>query len=240
VLYRDDLSLIHHEGFSDFARRAGAALTEEMQRAGLPRGRVVDLGCGSGIWLQQLTQAGYEACGFDQSAAMLALAAKTAPDARLAEARAEQVVFPPCVAVTAMGEVLSYKGRGGRQRLDRIFSRAYRALCPGGLFVFDLMVTPKGPPVNYRTWRGGKSWAVMVEVVEDRRRHRVERNITTFRKAGRSYRRVQELHTLDVHTSDDIVQRLRKVGFRVRSSTHYGQLKLSTGRRVFWARKPRA
>jgi hypothetical protein len=174
---------------------------------------------------------------------MLALAAQTAPLALLREVRADQVTFPPCVAVTAMGEVLSYAGLRGRQRLDRIFTRAFRALCPGGILVFDLMVTAGRTAAsyrnNYRTWRGGKDWAVMVEVVEDRRRRLVERNITTFRKTGRSYRRVQELHRLDVHAPADILARLRRAGFRARSSARYGQLQLSPGRRVFWARKPR-
>jgi SAM-dependent methyltransferase len=247
MLYRDDLALIHHEGFGDFARRAGPSLLRGLRAAGLREGRVVDLGCGSGIWLRQLSDAGYETWGCDQSSAMLALAKQTAPQAQLVEGRADRVALPSCVAITALGEVLSYiPARGARQNLPRLFARAFRALCPGGLFVFDLMVTTPPPrpvprPRPFRTWRGGKTWAVMVEIREDRDHGRIERHITTFRKPNPAvgYRRDEEVHMAALHEPRDILTQLRAAGFRARSSKHYGTMALTAGRCAFWARKPR-
>src|SRR5437868_15077977 len=106
--YEEDLAWIHHAGFGAFARRVGPALLRRMRQDGIDGGRVVDLGCGSGIWLAQLLRAGYEAVGVDPSAAMLRLARLTAPAATLVQSAAHELVWPRCDAVTAMGEALSY------------------------------------------------------------------------------------------------------------------------------------
>ena len=42
--YSADLSLIHHVGFSEFARQAGPELLKLFRRAGVRDGLVVDLG----------------------------------------------------------------------------------------------------------------------------------------------------------------------------------------------------
>src|SRR5690606_5664985 len=180
-MYRDDLARIHHEGFSELARGAAPALLAMLRRAGHRRGRVVDLGCGSGVWLRALARAGYEAVGVEPSPAFARLARRHAPGARIEIASAHDVALPACVAVTALGEVLSYCGPNGRAPdLPRLFRRVAAALPRGGLFAFDLMVCAPGPPMAYRTWRAGRDWAVLVDVSEDRRRHRLVREITTF------------------------------------------------------------
>ena len=68
--YRDDLSYIHHVGFGGLAGGAAPGLLGLLREAGIREGLVVDLGCGSGLWARELTEAGYEALGIDSSAAM--------------------------------------------------------------------------------------------------------------------------------------------------------------------------
>lgn len=54
-MYHDDLAHVQHDGFGDFARRAAPGLLALLRQAGIGRGAtVVDLGCGSGIWLREL------------------------------------------------------------------------------------------------------------------------------------------------------------------------------------------
>src|SRR6186713_1584078 len=106
--YRDDLSYIHHVGFGGLAGGAAPGLLRLLREAGIQEGLVVDLGCGSGLWARELTEAGYEALGIDSSAAMIELARSVAPLARFVQASLFDAELPRCDAVTALGEPFSY------------------------------------------------------------------------------------------------------------------------------------
>jgi SAM-dependent methyltransferase len=239
--YRADLAAVHHEGFGELVRKAGPELLAAFGRAGLRGGTVVDLGCGSGLFLHELARAGYRAVGIDPSAAMLALARKVEPRALLRRGSAHVVALPGCQAVTALGEALQYLAddRGRAPSLAALFARVSRALTPGGLFVFDLVVAEGGPIMNYRTYRQGRGWAVLIGVEEDRARGRLYRTITTFRRAGGGYRRDQEHHVLQIPRRADVKKALRAAGFRVQTRHAYGNARLLPRRLAFWARKPR-
>ena len=47
--YREDLAYIHDAGFGALARSAAPVLLEDLRRRGVDGGLVIDLGCGSGI-----------------------------------------------------------------------------------------------------------------------------------------------------------------------------------------------
>src|SRR4051794_33329170 len=100
--YRRDLAYIHHTGFGDFSSNASAGLLAALRAAGINRGRVVDLGCGSGLWLREAVRAGHTAIGVDSSASMLKIARATAPGATLRRCSLHEFEFPPCDAVTAL------------------------------------------------------------------------------------------------------------------------------------------
>ena len=72
--YRDDLAYIHDAGFGNFARAAAAVLVEMLHRSAISDGLVIDLGCGSGILSEAVSQAGYDVLGIDISPAMVAMA----------------------------------------------------------------------------------------------------------------------------------------------------------------------
>ena len=182
--YGEDLAYIHDAGHGDLARAAATTVVELLRRAGKPRGRVVDLGCGSGIFARALLDAGHPVIGWDISAAMIAVARERAPGADLRLGSFLDAELPPCAAVTAIGECLSYlfdEGVAG-SGLDRLFARIHQALEPGGLLVFDVAapgrVRGRSPQ---RSWREGGDWAVLVEVDEDATAQRLTRAITTFR-----------------------------------------------------------
>jgi SAM-dependent methyltransferase len=239
-IYRKDLAVIHHQGFGELVRKATPVLLAAFERAGLPRGRVVDLGCGSGRFLRELTRAGYEAVGVDPSPAMIALARKVAPRATLHRASAHRFNLPSCLAVTALGETVQYlpSTRARAPSLPALFRRVARALQPGGFFVFDLVVAGSGPPLSYRTFRRGRSWTVLIGVEEDRESGRLHRTITTFRRSGHLYRRGEERHTLQIPETEAVKAALRAAGLQVRIRRRYGSDRLLPRRVAFWARKP--
>src|SRR6516164_10739145 len=106
--YGVDLAYIHDAGFGGFAEGAAPGLLEILRRNRIRAGTIVDLGCGSGIWARHLTDAGFQVIGVDISAAMIDLARKRAPDAAFHVGSVHEFGFPPCRAITALGEVLCY------------------------------------------------------------------------------------------------------------------------------------
>lgn len=240
-LYRKDLARIHHEGFGSFARRAAPGILRWLREGGVRSGTVVDLGCGSGLWLAALQRAGYAAVGVDVSAACLRLARSTAPGARLHLATVSAFGLPPCDAVTAMGEVLAYRmpGRSAAASLKRIVGRVSAALPGNGLFIFDLVLAGNGEHLSYELSRNGRGWKLHMKVHEDRRRGILTREITTVRQAGRTARRSVERHVLDLLRREQVEELLRSAGFTVRVSRRYGSFELPPRRLAFRARRRR-
>lgn len=238
--YGEDLAFVHDAGFGDFARDAAPGLLALLRATGVRGGRVVDLGCGSGIWAAELVRAGYEVLGVDASAAMLELARRRAPAARFEAASLWTCELPDCDGLTAIGEVLAYRGSGKaggggrRDRLRAFFRRAFRALRPGGVLVFDLVRPGAAGP--RRAWREGEGWAVLVEVSEARRR--LVRDIVTYRATAQGYRRRREVHSLWTYEPAEVLGWLRAAGFRARPRRGYGSLSMLPGRTAYVARKP--
>jgi SAM-dependent methyltransferase len=237
--YTADLAHVHHVGFGDFARDSAPGLLGLLRAARGDGGQVIDLGCGSGIWAAALLRAGYDVTGVDPSSAMLVLARQVAPGARFVRASAYDFDIPACDAVTAIGEVLSYLPPGAKAApsLPRLFRRIAGALRPGGLLVFDLIVTEKRRPMAYRTWRSGDDWSVLVSVSEQPARRRLVREITTFRRVGARYRRSHETHVVRICLRAAIERMLRQAGFSVRVLRGYGAARLAPRRLAFCARK---
>ena len=239
--YKGDLAFIHDVGFGDFARNSAPALLEMLRHDGVNKGLVVDLGCGSGLWARELSDAGYGVLGVDISPAMIAIARKRVPRGEFETGSLLKVKLPRCNAVTSLGECLNYlfDQSNRMSEIRRLFRRVYNALKPGGLFVFDIAEPGrgKGPRQKYRQ---GPDWAVLVEVDEDARTNRLTRHITTFRKAGKLYRRDEAIHELQLYKRGEVANELRAVGFRVRTIGAYGAQRMIEGCVGFIARKPPA
>ena len=237
--YAQDLSFIHHQGFSAFASEAGAGLRKLLVDAGIRRGVIVDLGCGSGIWAKQLTDEGYEAVGVDSSPAMIEIARSVAPRARLYLRPIHRFGFPLCAAVTALGEVLSYSVDTAEDvLLADILARIAAALVPGGLLIFDLMMRATNQPMRYDSEHHGPNWQVRVEAIEDPARSQLTRRITTTVMEPESGERQQvETHLLRTYDSVQVEGWLKAAGFTVETVNHYGTLKLGPQRLGFVARK---
>ncbi len=238
--YRADLAYVHDAGFGEFADAAAKSLLELLRVRGPREGLVVDLGCGSGILAAAVAKAGYDVLGFDISRAMVELSRRRVPRGTFRHASVLDAQIPPCVAVTAVGEVFNYlfDRRHSLTRLTELFRRVHRALVPGGLFLFDVALVGRVPDGTRRTYTEDDGWACLYEAEENRRDKLLTRRITTFRKVGRSYRRDHEVHRLRLFERDELAGPLRKLGFRVRAVRRYGDLSFPPGYIAFVARKP--
>jgi SAM-dependent methyltransferase len=216
--YRPDLAHAHASGFTGLAEAAAPVLVEMLRQASIESGRVVDLGCGSGVTSLALSRAGFDVVGIDASEPLLALARRTAPDARFRRGSFLREAIPPCAAVVAVGEVLSYTERD----LAPLFRRVLRALAPGGLFVFDLSgpgrVADRGP---VRDWHEAEDWAILVETRESAAGTLLTRRMTVFRRSDRGWRRSEVTHRQRLRRSAEVASELRAEGFAVRIRRSY-------------------
>lgn len=87
---------------------------------------------------------------------MIRIARRVAPAARFIRGRAEDCDLPPCVAVVATGEALTYlpARTTPAAHLRRHIQRVSAALVPGGLFIFDAIREGSAAQMTYRTSHG--------------------------------------------------------------------------------------
>lgn len=239
--YRDDLAYIHDAGFGDFAASAGVMVIAQLRQAGIRQGLVVDLGCGSGTMARQLRDAGYDVIGVDLSEPLLEIARRRVPGGTFRVGSFATADIPPCVAVTAIGEVFNYTfdAENCAAVRARAWQRIASALCPGGLLVFDAAsparVPAHGPQRNYFE---GTDWAILVESEGNAERTLLTRRMTTFRKVWDLYRRDFEVHQLQLVEQGDVLDALRGLGLAAETFGSYGSQVLPEGLIGYLARKP--
>ena len=236
--YGKDLAYVHDAGFLQLAELATPVVVQMLADRGVERGRIVELGSGSGATAQALTEAGHEVLGIDASRAMVELARTRAPAARFRVGSWAETAIPECDVVLAIGEVLGYVGeaRGTKNELVDLFGRVRTALRPKGLFVFDLATPGRVPGGEDSAFRVGDDWAILYTANEAG--PRLQRRITTFRRigGGATYRRTEEVHRLRLWPAREIDKMLRDARFRVQVRRSYAGGAFAPGHRVFIGR----
>ena len=90
--------------------------------------RVLEVGCGTGHWLQLLTSRNLRAIGLDLSEAMLSFASMNMPDGHLLRGRAEDLAFKSA----CFDHLFCINAHHHFENKPRFFSEAHRVLRPGG------------------------------------------------------------------------------------------------------------
>jgi SAM-dependent methyltransferase len=220
--YGPDQAWIHDVRFGDLAASAADFVIERLRDAGLERGTVVDLGCGSGILAARLLAAGYDVLGIDLSSAMIAIARERAPAATFRVGSVHDEPLPDgVVAVTAIGEVLGYATdpRAGLDAFARLATRAHAALVPGGIFTCDLATPGRyGSDRTAVRLHDDDSWFLGMQAAESEDGTRLDRHITIFRRdetEPERWRRIVEHHVVRLQRPEDLVAALAAAGFTV-------------------------
>src|SRR5579883_1889335 len=235
--YREDLAYIHDAGFGDLARSAASFLIDELHRSAMDHGLVIDLGCGSGILSEHLAAGGYDVMGIDLSAALIELARKSVPSGQFRVESLLTAELPPCIAVAAVGECVNYlfDDRHSLAGVRQVLARAFAALVPGGLLLFDVSEPGRASGSASKAHREGEDWAVLVAIEEDEQQQLLTRHITSFRKVGESYRRDHEVHRLRLLPRAQVLSWLRDIGFQVKTLDAYGSTPFAAGHVGFLA-----
>jgi SAM-dependent methyltransferase len=170
---------------------------------------------------------------------MIRLAREKAPSAELSCGSLHDLKLPRSLAVTAFGEVLNYRAdeRPVEGRLGNLFRRVAERLLPGGLFVFDVLITGDGPPMAYRSWKSGVDWAVLVEVEEDSEQRSLTRKVIVFREVEGTYRRSEEEHDVSVFDPEEVEALLIEAGLVWDTAEAYGSYGLGPRRRAYFTRR---
>jgi len=225
--YDSDLAFIHDRGFGDFARDSAPGVLSLFASGEISNGRIVDLGCGSGIWAHALVNSGYGVVGVDISPAMIAIARRRVPKAEFHVQSFLQFRLPACQAVTALGEVFNYlfDESTSLRSLRRLFQDVFNALPPQGIFVFDVAEPGRCQGLT-QGFREGEDWTCLVYYEHSSDRQQLTRRIVTYRKTGTFYRRREETHRQRLYRGTTLAGILRDIGFRVRLVRSYGAYRL--------------
>ncbi|MGB7442930.1 MAG: methyltransferase domain-containing protein [Coleofasciculaceae cyanobacterium] len=238
--YKEDLAYIHDVGFRDYALRSAPGILEILEHYQIQESLIVDLGCGSGLLAREFRKANYHVFGVDVSESLIDIARQRVPDAEFQVASLFKVEIPSCHAVVSVGECFNYlfDEDNNRQILVEVFRRVYKALAPGGIFVFDIaepgQVTPGS---TYEGFTEGEDWLVLVKKEENQGQNILTRRIITFRQVGEYYRRDDEVHHLQLYKGTDLAEELYRVGFQVQIRRSYGQYHLPKAHAALVARK---
>ncbi len=238
--YQSPLAHIHDQHYGQHARLAAQELLNQLRARGLRRGLIVGLGCGSGILEEAMAREGYEVSGVDYSEALIGIARQRCPQGQFIVGSLMDFGIPPCLAVTAVGEVLNYRF-DERRRLENLlplFERVYHSLQPGGIFLFDVIepgITDGVPPVRLLE---NEQWDMLLNFSEDKEAATLRREITLFRKEGELYRKSKEVHRLNLYRREKVQQLLEKAGFNVAVTGHFAGQALRRHNPGFIAERP--
>lgn len=230
--YQEDLAHVHEAGFTALAE-AAARMVLDLVR---PPGRVVDLGCGGGTLLRDLVDAGFDAWGIDLSPAMVDLARRRVPEARVEAGDALRAGLPPCRVVTAVGEVLNYAfAPNDPGAVAALLHRVHDALEPGGVFLFDIATAGRAGDGPTHAERAGRDWRV--EARAEEADGWLTRTIDTWRLVDGAWRHHHESHRLRLLEVGWVLERLREARFEAEVLGGYDDFGFQTGWDGFLGRR---
>lgn len=178
-----------------------------------PRARVLDLCCGTGRLAGWLSERGFDVIGVDNSAAMLAVAQRNAPEATFIEADARSFSLPRPVDL-ALSTFDSINHFASPDELEQVFRNVHAALTDDGLFCFDFITKEGFEYAGDETHAAvGDDHVCVSQSAWNSEAGRGVSLLTVFEREGTLWRRtdaeVREYH----HEQAEIESRLKRAGF---------------------------
>jgi len=179
-----------------------------------PESRVLDVCCGNAHLSAPMTQRGFQVTGIDGSAEMLRYARQNSPTSTFMVADARDFSFDP-IFDAAVCTCDSFNHIMAADELERAFINVYRALKPGGRFLFDLN-TEEG----YRAYWTGKTagrvaddHAYLVTLSYDEEDNTSRFEATLFRLIDGNWTRSDAVLTQKFYPTALVLGLLKKIGF---------------------------
>ena len=195
----------------DFYRRIWAEFKFRPETA-------VDLACGTGSMALLLAEAGLSVIGVDQSEEMLTVAYEKAMELanppyfvrqRLQQLRLPQPVDLAVCCLDGMNYVTD------PAQLRTVLARVYKALKPGGLFIFDVNTEAKLSALDGQIFVDEDDDVFCLWRAEYSPETRLIRyGMDVFQKQGRLWSRSREEHLEYAYRLDELTQWLQEAGFR--------------------------
>lgn len=122
-------------------RHDHAFVLEHLTNAGTGACRILDVGCGTGVFLAKALAAGFDAYGIDPAGGMVAEAAAKVGAARVRQTTMEEIdQFEHFDGICALSWVINYAADAD-SALD-ILTRMHKALAPGGRLLLQCAHAP--------------------------------------------------------------------------------------------------
>jgi len=238
-LYRENLALAYHRGFSDHAQVSVPGILELLDPVRMQGGLVLELGCGSGLLTRELIADGHRVIATDASAAMLELAASYAPGAvEIRQLTLPDDPIPQVDAIVSVGHMISYLP--DEPTAHHVLAGISRALRPGGIFAIDIVDIEYGRARSKADTVGriGPDWGCIIEYTVPEP-NRFDRRITTFiANPDGSYRRDDEQHSHILLNASSVPALLAAEGVEVEVLPAFGIERLPAGLCVLVGRRP--
>ncbi|MFG6101402.1 class I SAM-dependent methyltransferase [Leptothoe sp. EHU-05/26/07-4] len=209
------------------------------------KGRILDLGCGSGQLASLLFESGYQVTGIDISEKLLSYARKNAPEVEFVQSDIRLLEYSPTFnGIFSKGALMVMMSLEG---LEDVFRRVYSALLGNGVFMFDVRQEE-----SVMSW--GKSLAdahTKTLSVEDdyvwmcrstyEPGEKVMHNFfTVFELVDSTWLRTDTDFYGKIFSTEEIKENLEKVGFKEIQVLQDGKelgSEIVTGRNLFVCRK---
>jgi ubiquinone/menaquinone biosynthesis C-methylase UbiE len=221
-----------------------------------PRGQVLDLGCGEGLYALLFAAEGYRVTGVDISPTALAWARQRAAEQGISNVHFTlgDVTAPTGFARAGFDLVLSvhcYHCLSNSQDRQAHLRESWRLLRPGGVFVFDNMAAPLDEDMpRFRIWHAERNAQVLEDetgvttttettlpYVSQRGSTGIEVEMpTAMPLAHRFYGRLEHL----TNQLADLGFEILKAEFRPPGPAHISEMKFVHGDNMIYARKPTA
>ena len=237
--YRDDLALVHHRGFGFHADMCAPGIVALLGPVRDRRGRVVELGCGSGLLTRHLLDAGHRVVATDASPAMLELAREAAPDAEdVRQVTLPDDPIPGADAIVSVGHTLNYLP--DEAAIDRAFIAIADALRPGGVLAIDVCdLEWAAARLDVATHgRVGQDWAIITETSTPAVNRFVRRMTIFVKNDDGSWRRDDERHDNVLIDTALVPGLLARHGVEAQVRPSFGTEQLPTGLRAIIGHRP--